>query len=174
MPTIPHIRRRPVQTKSRSSKAENSLKTAKTSLPPAFGLGLGGAGGDLGLALGAPGLGGAGLGALARAAERERFRRHVVGDDAAGGNHRAGTYRHWRDQGRIGADEDALADGGAEFLDAVVVAGDAAGADVGALAHIAVAEIGQVVGLDARRQARVLDLDEIADVDLLGKLGART
>src|SRR5487761_594957 len=177
MPTMPHIRRHPSPcplplTGARVS--HNIAKSAKASLPPAFGGGLGVAGGDFGLALGAPGLGGAGLGALPRAAQGERVGRHVVGDDAAGGDHRARTDSQWSDQGRIGADEHALADVGAEFLDAVVIAGDGAGADVAALAHRAVAEIGQMVRLDARRQARILHLDEIADVDLVGKLRTGT
>ena len=50
------------------------------------------------------------------------------------------------------------------FADAVVVAGDRAGADVDLLANRRVAEIGEVVGLRAAAERRVLELDEVADV----------
>ena len=50
------------------------------------------------------------------------------------------------------------------LLNAVVIAGDRAGADIGAGADVAVADIGEVVGLGAGAEPGGLDLDEIADM----------
>ena len=47
---------------------------------------------------------------------------------------------------------------------AVVVTGDGTGADVAALAHLRIAEVGQVVGLGAASETRLLQLNEVADV----------
>ena len=77
---------------------------------------------------------------------------------------RAVADRDRRHQRRVRADEGARADLGAVLEDAVVVAGDGAGADVGAGADPRVADIGEVVGLGALLDDRVLDLDEVADV----------
>ena len=52
----------------------------------------------------------------------------------------------------VGADEHVRADLGAVLVDAVVIAGDGAGADIGARADACVADIGEVIGLDARRR----------------------
>ena len=56
---------------------------------------------------------------------------------------------------------------------AVVIAGDGAGADIDLLADGRVAEVGQVIGLAARAEDAVLDLDEVADVHARGQAGAR-
>ena len=50
------------------------------------------------------------------------------------------------------------------FCDAVVVAGDGAGADVHLRADRRVAEVGQMIGLRARAQRRLLQLHEISDL----------
>src|SRR6185437_13294383 len=63
------------------------------------------------------------------------------------------------------ADEDVAPDLGAVLRKPIVIAGDGAGADIGALADRRIAEIGEVVRLDAGRERRVLHLDEIADMD---------
>src|SRR5258708_5292983 len=65
---------------------------------------------------------------------------HVAGDHRAGGDERALADRNGRDQGRIGADEGASADGRAIFEITVIIAGDGAGADVRAGADIGIAE----------------------------------
>src|SRR4029079_18469674 len=67
---------------------------------------------------------------------------------------------------RVGADRRAV------LVGAVVVGGDAAGAVVDARPDVAVAEIGEVIGLRAFAQRRVLDLDEVADVDVGAEHGA--
>ena len=53
---------------------------------------------------------------------------------------------------------------GRVLLEAVIVAEDGAGADVDAFADLAVAEVGEVVGLAAPAEAGLLRLDEVADV----------
>ena len=63
-------------------------------------------------------------------------------------------------------------DDGAVLVGAVVIAGDGAGADVDVAPHRGVADIGEVVGLGARRDLARLHLDEIADVHFLGERGA--
>ena len=98
------------------------------------------------------------------ARDRQRIRRHVAGDDAAGGDDRAVADRDRRHQRRVRADKRALADNRAELVKAVVIAGDRAGADIGAGADVAVAEIGEVVGLGPGAEPGRLDLDEIADM----------
>ena len=57
--------------------------------------------------------------------------------------------------------------------EAVVVAEDRAGADVGARADDAVADVGKMIGLGALAQRRILDLDEVADVDAGAEIGTR-
>src|SRR5215470_9029936 len=101
---------------------------------------------------------------LLTAGDRQRIRRNIAGNDTAGGDDRAVTDFDRRDQRGVRADKRALADYCAEFVKAVVIAGDRAGADIGACADLAVADIGEVTRLDARAEAGCLDLDEIADM----------
>ncbi len=51
---------------------------------------------------------------------------------ASGGDVGVGLDGDGGDEGGVGADEDVVADGGVVLVDAVVVAGDGSGADVGA------------------------------------------
>jgi hypothetical protein len=81
--------------------------------------------------------------------------------------------RHRRDQLGVGADEGIVLDDRLELVGAVVVAGDRAGADVDAAADRRVADVGQMVGLGLRGDRAVLDLDEVADMHVLGQHGAR-
>jgi hypothetical protein len=53
---------------------------------------------------------------------------------------------------------------GLELVEAVIVTEDRAGPDIGLLAHRAVAQIAEVIGLGARPDLDLLDLDEVADV----------
>ena len=77
-----------------------------------------------------------------------------------------------RDKHGVGADEHPFADGGAVLHHPVVIAGDSPRADVGAFAHIGIAQIGQMADLHAFVQNGVLDLDEIADMHILGQFCA--
>ena len=97
---------------------------------------------------------------------------NVSGDDGAGRGHRAVADFHGSDKHRVRADEDAGADLGAVLGDAVVVAGNGTRADVGAVAHRRVADVGQVVDLGAFADLGVLDLHEVADVGVVRELRA--
>src|SRR5262249_27802166 len=78
---------------------------------------------------------------LTSAPERERIRRHIVSDDRARADIGAVPDLHRCDQRRIRADERILADLGAMLGHAVVLAGDAAGADIGARADGCIADV---------------------------------
>ena len=110
---------------------------------------------------------------LARPAEGQGTGRDVLGDDAARRHVGAAADLHWRDQGAVGADERLRANHGAPLAVAIVVHGDRAGADVGGRADVGIAQIGQVVGLGAAAHASGLELDEVADMDLVGDIRAR-
>src|SRR5690606_27640572 len=111
---------------------------------------------------------------LAAAGNRQSVGLNVLRHHAAGGDHGAVTDLHRRHQGRIRADEGAGADIGVILAETVVVAGDRAGADIGFGTDAGIADIGQVIDLGAGLDARLLHLDEIADMRLRPDLGART
>ena len=83
---------------------------------------------------------------------------HILGDGAAGGG--VGTVANLDRGHKVGvaADEAVIADLGAELILAVVVAGDGAAAEVAVLAHIAVADVGQVAHGVATGKVGVLGL----------------
>src|SRR5690606_6704634 len=112
-------------------------------------------------------------GALLAAGQGELAFGRVAGDHRTGADGGARADRHRREQRAVGADEGAVADGGGGLVHAVVVAGDGAGADVDLRADARVAQVGEVVGLAARAERRVLGLDEIADVHAFGEHRAR-
>src|SRR3569623_292106 len=108
-------------------------------------------------------------GLLRRAAQSELAGRRVFADGGAGADGRACAHRDGRDQLRVGADEDVVFDDGLEFIGAVVIAGDGAGADIDAPAYRRVADVTQMIHLRARTDRRFLHLDEIADVHVVGE-----
>src|SRR5215216_2887575 len=65
-----------------------------------------------------------------------------------------------RDQCGVNPDPDVVADHGAVFAESVPVRGDRAGADVGLLADLRVADVGQVRDLAPGADLGALDLDE--------------
>ena len=104
--------------------------------------------------------------ALARHAQRPG--RDVVGDhDRAGRRPGAVADLDRRDEGGVDAAADVGADRRAVLGEAVVVGGDGARAEVGALPHVGVADVGQVRNLGPRADVRVLDLDERAGLRAL-------
>src|SRR5579872_6373724 len=100
---------------------------------------------------------------LTPAAECQRPCRHVLGDDRARADIGPLADRYRRDQRRIRADERVAADLGPMLGDAIIIAGDGAGPDIGAGADQSVADIAQMIGFGAGLDYRFLDLDEIAD-----------
>src|SRR5258708_4258466 len=104
---------------------------------------------------------------LPGARPRERAVRPVLHDPRAGADIGAFADLHWRPQRRVRADESLLADFGAVLFDPVVIAEDGAGADIGALTDVAIADIGKMIGLGALAELRRFDLDEIADARAL-------
>ena len=58
------------------------------------------------------------------------------------------------------------------FVDAVVVAGNDACADVGSFVYYGVAKIGEVAGFDALVKPGLLGFDEVADVDVFADFAA--
>src|SRR5690348_1533913 len=93
-------------------------------------------------------------GGLATARETQFVGRGVGGDRGARADGRTFADPHRCDQRSVGTDERAIADFGNELVDAVVVTGDGAGADVDPGADLGVAEIGEMVGLAAFAQLR--------------------
>ena len=101
---------------------------------------------------------------LRAARERQRIGRDVLGDDAARSDIGALADLDRRHQRRVRADKGAGADLGAMLVEAVIVAGDGAGADISARADAGVADISEMVNLGALADLGLLDLDEIADM----------
>src|SRR5262249_8790300 len=110
---------------------------------------------------------------LPSAPERERIRGHIVSDNRARADISAIPDLHRRDQRRIRADECVLADLGAMRGHAFVVPDAGAGAESGARADRCIADVAQVIGLGTGLDHRLLDLDEITDVDVVLQAGAR-
>src|SRR5579871_5490382 len=110
---------------------------------------------------------------LLGARDGERIRFHLARDHRARADIDAVAHLYGRDQRRVRPDECALADVGEVLVEAVIVAGDRARADIGALAHPRIAEIGEMVRLRALLDPRVLHLDEIADMDVFLDARAR-
>ena len=73
---------------------------------------------------------------------------------------------------RIGTDEDIVLDDRLVLVGAVVIAGDRPGTDIDPAADGGIANISQMIGFRVRRQAALLDLDEIADMHIFGQFSA--
>ena len=71
----------------------------------------------------------------------------IAVDDGAGSDGRVLANGYRRDEGAIGADEDAVFDARHVLVHAVVVAGDGAGTDVHVGTDVGVADVGKVVRL---------------------------
>ncbi len=104
--------------------------------------------------------------------ERQRIGGDVLGDDAAGTDIGALADLDRRHQRGVGADKGACPDLGPMLVEAVIVAGDGAGADVSARADARVADISEMVNLGALADLGLLDLDEVADMGVRGERSA--
>ena len=111
---------------------------------------------------------------LPSAANGESVFGNIVGDARRCANVRAFAEFHRGHESGIAADEDAILDHRLVLVNAVVVAGDGAGADVHFLADYGITKIGEVIGFGAAAKLRLLQLDEVADVGSGGDFIAGT
>src|SRR4029077_15899100 len=96
----------------------------------------------------------------------------VFGDHRAGPGSRALAKFDRSDEHRVHTDESAVADLGAVLVLAIEVGCDRAGADVGILAKVGVAEVRDMRDLAVPPHPGPHELGEAADVDVFGDLGA--
>src|SRR6267154_2374439 len=94
--------------------------------------------------------------------------RSVLGERGSSAERRPAADPHRRDKLRVRADENIVLDDGAVLVRPVVVAHDRAGTNVDVAADVAIADVGEVIGLGTRAYATRLDLHEVADVHSLG------
>src|SRR5215207_5199130 len=87
--------------------------------------------------------------ALPRAGDAERLGRDVLRDHATRSRVRVIAHGHGGDEGGVDARAHPAPDRRSVLVAAVVVGGDVAGADVGVLADVGVADVGQVRHLRA-------------------------
>src|SRR5437773_240984 len=97
----------------------------------------------------------------------------VLGERGSRAEGRAPAHPHRRDELGARAYENVVLDDGAVLVRSVVVAHDRAGADVDVSAHLAVADVAEVIRLGTRAYATRLHLHEVADVHSLGDARAR-
>src|SRR5580704_14186678 len=109
---------------------------------------------------------------LRRACYGKRVRLHLFPDHAAGGHVDPILDGHGSHERHIRAGKGARADIGEMLVEAIVVAGYGARVDIGSSDDARVTEIGQMIGLRALFNTRVLYFDEISDVNVLIDLRA--
>src|SRR5216117_103561 len=110
---------------------------------------------------------------LLHAGEGQLPRRGVLGERGSRTECRTPAHAHRRDELRVRTDENVVLYDGAVLVRSVVVAHDRAGADVDVSAHLAVADVGEVIRLGTCAYSTRLDLNEVADVHSLGEARAR-
>src|ERR1700680_532359 len=107
---------------------------------------------------------------LARSANGESIRGHIIGHARSRGNVRTFAYSQRRNQGRIASDEDVIFDDGNVLLRAIVVTSDGSRSNVHVLADFRVSQIGQVVGLRAFSKPDLFSLHEVSHMRPLADL----
>src|SRR5580692_6435273 len=110
---------------------------------------------------------------LARTRQRELPGRCIAGDGRTRSDRSAVADLYRRHQHAARADEGSGADPGLPLVGTIVVAGDRAGTDIDRAPNLAVADVGEVIGLAARANDAVFDLDEVAEVHAVGQLRLR-
>src|SRR6058998_1841805 len=97
----------------------------------------------------------------------------VLGERGSRTERRAPAHAHRSDELGVRTYENVVLYDGAVLVRSVVVAHDRAGADVDVSAHLAVADVGEVIRLGTCAYATRLELHEVADVHSLGEARAR-
>src|SRR6266849_7026202 len=110
---------------------------------------------------------------LLHAREGQLARWSVLGQRGSRTECRAPAHAHRRDELGVRTYENVVLYDGAVLVRSVVVAHDRAGADVDVSAHLAVADVGKVIGLGTCAYATRLHLHEVADVHSFGYARAR-
>src|SRR6266446_790934 len=105
----------------------------------------------------------AGFIGLTAACDSQGIRGNVVGDRGTRGDICAIADSNGGNQRGITSDKNFVADVRREFVEAVVVAGNRAGADVCFRADLRIAKVGEVHRLGAFADGALLQLDEISD-----------
>src|SRR6266571_4639038 len=100
---------------------------------------------------------------LADARDSQAMRRNVFRDRRTSGHVRVIADAYRSDENGIAADENAFANMGGVLLEAVVVAGDRAGSDVGFWADLGIAKIGQMRHFCAFADSGLFCLHKVAD-----------
>src|SRR6266849_8094581 len=100
----------------------------------------------------------------------------VLGERGSRTERRAPAHAHRSDELGVRTYENVVLYDGAVLVRSVVVAHDRAGADVHVAAHLAVADVGKVIGLGTCAYATRLHLHEVADMHSLveARAGAGT
>lgn len=103
-------------------------------------------------------------GSLPAAGQSELIWRAVSAQSTAGTGGGTVANGDWRYQHVAGTDAYLVADDSTVFIDAVVVASDGAGTDIGLFANGGIAQIGKVVSFAAIANGAVFDFNKVADV----------
>src|SRR5258706_9550417 len=112
-------------------------------------------------------------GRLLAAGQSQSACRRVLGGRGSAAGRRPRTDPRRREKLRGRADENIVLDDGAVLVRPVVVAHDRAGTDVDVAADVAIAYVGEMIGLGTRAYAARLHFHEVADVHFCGESRAR-
>src|SRR5690606_17139647 len=112
-------------------------------------------------------------GLLNRPRDGQLARRCILGQRGTSPQRGALPHAHGRDQLRIGTDKGIVLDHRQRFVDAIVIAGNGAGANIDACPDLGIANIRQVIGLGALAKHAFLDFDKIAHMRLGTDPGTR-
>src|SRR5580765_1307990 len=102
------------------------------------------------------------FGGLPSSSNSERVRGNILGNCRTRRDIRAVANSYRRHQHRIAADEDAIPNGRLVFVDAVIVAGNCTGSDIGLGSELGVADVGKVGNLTAFANHRFFCFHEVS------------
>src|ERR1700688_3705206 len=108
------------------------------------------------------------------ASNRQRVFRNILGDARRRSHIRALAHAHRSHQGAVATNEYTIVNDSSVLVDAVVVAGDGAGADVHTRSNLSIAQVCEVVRLRSFAQFNLLGFDEISNMRAFADLASRT